>query len=193
MTRDQLERIVEDRLRRDLVPEDGRVVGDLVMWNSRSINAPRVEVNNLLNDVDAVEDCFGFGTGVNDGGALEDPTVASKLLPLIKQSRGKIAKVIALAGRLKREAANEQRKAPRFGAGEPVDVTLGDDLSDLMPVEYTNRAVEGPLWLARYVDRALLTRKRRDEEPSKTGPVVMCVDCSGSMSGDRYAWAMATT
>jgi len=148
--------------------------------------------NERLDDIDAVEDCFGFGTGIGDRSILSDPSTAATLANLLKQNRGKLRKVIELAGRMKRDAANEQRKQPRYGVGEPVDVTKGDDLLDLMPEEYVNRAMHRPLFYARYLDRALLVRKRTVDEPKKKGPIVMAIDCSGSMGGDRHAWAMAT-
>lgn len=148
-----------------------------------------------LDNLDAVEDCFGFGNGANSG-ELADPTVARKLVSLLNDKAGKmkqLRKVIDLAGRMKREADSRQRAKPREGVGEPVDVTRGDNLLDLMPESMLYRAKPlRRLFWADYVDHSLLIRKRQIEEPKKQGPIVVCVDSSGSMRGDRHAWAMAT-
>lgn len=47
---------IRDRLRRDLNQADGRVIGDVVMWNSRAIHAMRADVDKLLHDLGLADD-----------------------------------------------------------------------------------------------------------------------------------------
>ncbi|MCM1109132.1 MAG: VWA domain-containing protein [Clostridium sp.] len=104
---------------------------------------------------------------------------------------------------------NEMNKVRRASQSDIQGVTVGNDLNHLMPFEYgmlgTPRLT--PLFLKRYAERNLQmfdsrslsdmhARKidRRGNElsqPEERGPMVICVDTSGSMSGSYEEVAKA--
>src|SRR3954469_16019158 len=74
-----------------------------------------------------------------------------------------------------------------------VGVTLDGDLSKLLPVELAKLAIpELELdTLRRLVERQCMAREHRSVEPVAKGPILLAVDESGSMEGDRVHTAKA--
>lgn len=48
--------IIRERLARRNTPEEGRVIGDVVSWNQRAIDAPRAKVRQLIEDLGLADD-----------------------------------------------------------------------------------------------------------------------------------------
>ena len=76
-----------------------------------------------------------------------------------------------------------------------VDVELGNDLGSLLPSEL--QALGTPeleeVALLRFAQRRMLQVRRESKERENRGPMVVLVDESGSMSGEREIWAKAVT
>ncbi|WP_433379323.1 VWA domain-containing protein [Streptosporangium sp. CA-115845] len=111
----------------------------------------------------------------------------------------RLAEFAALIGRFRAVAKGERASKVRGAPGELVGVTLGDDLSRLVPSELAALAV-APLradFVSRLAERRLMTYETRGEDIAGEGAIIACVDCSGSMEskdgGDvsREAWAKA--
>lgn len=105
---------------------------------------------------------------------------------------------VNLIGRFKTMAAGERaRKIPR-APGELVGITLGDDLSRLVPGELANLALPAlrPSFLARFAEKRLMVYNSRGQQRAGQGAIIACVDCSGSMTAQhhgvtREAWSKA--
>lgn len=103
-----------------------------------------------------------------------------------------LQKLAKLVGRIERIFSKVKATKVRGDTGQIVDVELGNDVSRLIGAEYANLAhplLEDMLMLRLHEGRAMCWRKE-DREPEGRGPIVVCIDHSGSMS-DVVPWANA--
>jgi uncharacterized protein with von Willebrand factor type A (vWA) domain len=107
----------------------------------------------------------------------------------------RLGELARLVGRLKQNAKALRRKTLDRGPAEVYDIERGSDLGRLIPSELT--ALHQPA-LARDFKRRLLEgavhqyQLRIDEQKGK-GPMIVCVDVSSSMQGEKELWAKAVT
>jgi uncharacterized protein with von Willebrand factor type A (vWA) domain len=98
-----------------------------------------------------------------------------------------LRRICERAGRFRRVAQSRQRRKALHGVDEVVGVTTGDDLSRLLATELTRLA--DPDFeldaLRRLCEKATFCRELRTVEPVGRGPVIVVVDESGSMQGDK--------
>lgn len=105
----------------------------------------------------------------------------------------RLRRVMQLAGRLQRLAAEGKKERDELGCSTLVGVTIGGDLQRALPTELgllrhpRLRRVQ----LAKLADRRLQQYHVVGETPKGRGPVVVLLDESSSMSGDRSLWASA--
>lgn len=122
-----------------------------------------------------------------------DPVKAREYAERIRNSR-KLRELAKLVGRLKRLALNKAKSKAEARA-EVVDVSHGQDLRNLLPSE--RRRLAHPLtqrgFLRDYANSQLLVFVKRDKETQGRGPIVVCEDGSGSMSGEKELWAKAVS
>lgn len=141
-------------------------------------------------------DQVGFrkaGTGSQKGSVLTNPT-PRKLASRLKNDE-RLRRIAMLAGKFKRIAARKQRAKVRHGSDEVTDVEMGSEIARLLPVELAGLLhPRRKLALMRDLveNRALQYRLEGTESLGK-GPIVVCLDKSGSMSGpsDIFATAVA--
>ncbi len=124
-------------------------------------------------------------------GSLGDLTDVVKAGDALARS-GYLRKLIEKAGRLVRIAQTKHRARVRHGPDEIVDMELGADLERVLPSElaYLSHPILGLETLRRYAERELLQYRIDGTEPLGRGPIVVCVDTSGSMRAEgKEFWA----
>ncbi len=96
-------------------------------------------------------------------------------------------------GRMKRLAQGAQARKIEKCPEEIVDVETGDDLKSVLPSElvFLKTQAAGLLFAKKYADRNLLQYKKTGTDRAGKGPVIVMIDESGSMGGDRIMWAKA--
>ncbi len=106
---------------------------------------------------------------------------------------GRLGRFADLIGRFRTMASAERARKTEHGPGELVGITLGDDLGRLIPSELATLGVPAlrATFAARYAESRLFVYQTRGEAESGQGAIIACIDCSGSMSGAREAWAKA--
>lgn len=106
-----------------------------------------------------------------------------------------LRKIAKIAGRMRIAARRVKREKTRYVPEQMVDVSIGGELSRLLPSELMLLADEtGELLLAKKLaEREALQYELQGHENLEQGPVIVAVDASGSMSGARYEWAMGVT
>jgi uncharacterized protein with von Willebrand factor type A (vWA) domain len=137
----------------------------------------------------------GFGVDAGD----QQHMSYSERKQLTKRLRSnRMAKFAKLIGSFRAEAQAQMRKQADSAPSEITGVELGDDLNRLTAGELVNLAVPELeiLFFQRYVERALLVYKVDGNDRQGRGPMVLCVDESGSMSEalggvTREAWSKA--
>jgi uncharacterized protein with von Willebrand factor type A (vWA) domain len=139
---------------------------------------------------------WGLGKGEQERmSADERMRLAEKL------KSGKLAKFASLVGRFKQMAAAQRARRVEHVHGEYVGVTLGNDLTSLLPSELVNLAVPAlrAQFAVRFAEAQLMVYDQRGDEHEGQGAVIVCIDCSDSMTlsddhgitGEAYAKALA--
>jgi uncharacterized protein with von Willebrand factor type A (vWA) domain len=105
----------------------------------------------------------------------------------------KFKRLAQLIGPLTRLAMAEQARKTDYGREEIFDVTLGNDLSRVVPSELVDlrHPVRKKLFWKRYTERTLMQYQLRGAEKVAKGGIIFCEDGSGSMMGDKEIWAKA--
>lgn len=112
---------------------------------------------------------------------------------------GRLAEWAELIGRFRQMADGERARKVENAAGELIGVTLGDDLSRLIPSELANLGLPATraVFAARYAAGELMLYDSQGEQSTGRGAVIACVDTSHSMyvagpgGVTREAWAKA--
>jgi uncharacterized protein with von Willebrand factor type A (vWA) domain len=134
---------------------------------------------------------YGVGTGKPQYASPSmKKDVAAKL-----QNNYHLKRIAELAGRMRRIASEKQKQKTKHGVDELADITVGDDLARLIPAEIAK--LSHPMlkrdFQKKYLEKSLLQYKLRGKERKGRGPLVVCIDESGSMSGSRDVWAKAVS
>jgi uncharacterized protein with von Willebrand factor type A (vWA) domain len=132
----------------------------------------------------------GGGTGA-PGAPQADGRVRSLAARLRDDAR--LRRIAQLAGRFKRIAGAKRRSKVRHGADEVVDVEQGADLGRLLPLELVQLVHPRTRLLAlrNLIERQCLQYRLEGTETLGRGPLVVAIDKSGSMEGERDTWATA--
>lgn len=95
----------------------------------------------------------------------------------------KLAKIAELAGKMVNTALNKQKTKVIHPPDEIVGITVGDDLPKVLPSELIllDDELTEMLFYQRYTERALMQYDMIGHEPQSKGPIIACVDESGSM------------
>ncbi|MGW7295455.1 VWA domain-containing protein [Streptomyces xiamenensis] len=112
---------------------------------------------------------------------------------------GRLAQWAELIGRFRQMAAGERARKVEQAAGELIGVTLGDDLSRVIPSELANLGLPGlrAVFAARYAAGELMLYDSQGEQTTGRGAIIACVDTSHSMyvagpgGVTREAWSKA--
>lgn len=112
---------------------------------------------------------------------------------------GRLARWAELIGRFRQMADGERARKVENTAGELVGVTLGDDLSRVIPSELAHLGLPElrAVFAARYAAGELMLYNSQGERTTGQGAVIACVDTSHSMYEEgpggvtREAWAKA--
>ncbi|KWT56716.1 hypothetical protein ADL21_37700 [Streptomyces albus subsp. albus] len=121
----------------------------------------------------------------------------ARLAERLRTSR--LARWAELIGRFRRMADGERARKVENATGELIGVTLGNDLSRVIPSELANLGLPElrAVFAARYAAGELMLYDSQGERTTGRGAVIACVDTSHSMymegpgGGTREAWAKA--
>lgn len=148
----------------------------------------------LAEEIDRVaQDSHDFSLEFGQGGRRS----AGERLELGRRlaRNRKLGELARLVGRLKQDARALRRKTLDRGVAEAYDVDRGADLGRLIPSELI--ALHHPQLRAdfhrRLLEGAVLQYRLRDDEQKGKGPMVVCIDVSSSMQGDKELWAKAVS
>lgn len=148
----------------------------------------------LADDVpNAEEQAEAFSRATSGQG----PRSATERLRLAEKltANQKLKKLAQLAGAFRSDARAARRKRRERATTEVFRVGRGATLGRLLPSELAS--LRHPLrrrdFLRRVIEQQLLQYDLRGDDRAGRGPVVVCLDGSGSMSGPRELWSKAVT
>lgn len=150
----------------------------------------RKNLQQAQNQIDQWNE-IAAGWGIKPGELQRLPL--KEKLELVKSllATAKFKQIAELAGRLKNIANSSMATVPTHGHDEIVDITQGDNIARLLPTELLKLKKTPALFMKDLCERKLLQYNLRGTEKQGKGPMVICVDISGSMSGQREIWAKA--
>ncbi|MGH7932452.1 MAG: vWA domain-containing protein [Candidatus Binataceae bacterium] len=148
----------------------------------------------LSEEIDRVaQDTHDFSREFGQGGRLS----AGERLELGRRlaRNRKIGELARLVGRFKQDARALRRKTLDRGVAEAYDIERGSDLGRLIPAELL--ALHHPAltldFRRRILEGAILQYRLREDEQKGKGPMVVCIDVSSSMQGEKELWAKAVS
>ena len=146
--------------------------------------------NEAIDEMEGAVSALGAGEGTGIKSATKVPP---KVLRDTLMKNSKLRRIAKLAGRMKAAAIQKQRTKARPGAEELCDVTAGNNLQRLLPVELGNLADEDTeaLLVRRLHENSAMVYELRGKEHRSEGPIILVVDESGSMQGAPDEWSKA--
>lgn len=150
---------------------------------SKAAKSAREDVGNA--------EAAGRGMGMLDGQNVN----TKKLMDAFKRVRDNdsLRRIMNMAGKMRRAAASLQRRKSKHATDEVVGVTTGGEIARVIPSELA-QLVDPDLeldFLRRLVERQVLSWEQSGTEPVAKGPIIVCVDESGSMQGEPHDHAKA--
>jgi uncharacterized protein with von Willebrand factor type A (vWA) domain len=155
------------------------------------MQAEAIKVAQQLEDAASQAESWGntIGTG--------DRTPPGQKLELGRRLAGneKLKKLARMVGRMKFHALALRKKVFERSNEELLEVEQGDGLHRLLPHELLS--LHHPIlrkdFYRRFLDRELIQYSLRGVEEKGKGPMIVCLDGSSSMSGDKEIWSKAVT
>jgi uncharacterized protein with von Willebrand factor type A (vWA) domain len=134
-----------------------------------------------------------------DSGELERMPFGRRARLAERLRTGRLGQWAELIGRFRQMARGECARKVENAAGELVGVTLGNDLSRVIPSELANLGLPElrAVFAARYAAGELMLYDSQGEQTTGQGAIIACVDTSHSMyeagpgGVTREAWAKA--
>lgn len=125
-------------------------------------------------------------------GELERMPFAARAQLAARLAGGRLGRFAALIGRFRQMATAQRARRVEHVPGELIGITIGDDVSRLVPSELAALGVPAlrPLFAARYAAGELMLYDSRGEHTAGQGAIIACIDCSGSMR-DQFAGVTA--
>ena len=145
------------------------------------------QATKSIKEVDDIISSWGLGyspTFTNTG-------YQEKIKLLDRLRSTKLKAITNLLGRYKQMALRAQREKVKKGLNEIFDVVQGKDLKKALPAELAKlgNPLLKPLFLKDYAEGKMLQYKYETKEKKQKGPIIICVDNSGSMSGTPEIWS----
>ena len=162
--------------------------GDLYSAAGKALHQAQGEVNNLEDTMSA----FGIGgNGGNPTGTLN----TQRLTELFQKVRDNqtLKRICELAGKFRRFAQGKQRLKTTHGYEDMIGITLDDAIDHLLSEELGS-ILFPELELdtfRRLMEKETLAYDYKGTEKVGKGPIIVCVDESGSMSGEKISHAKA--
>ncbi len=171
--------------------DDGRAA-TAIEQKKRSIQSIASAVaREVVAQIDTVKSAMrSLGAGSMAGRGLRVNAPAKQMHERLRKNP-KLARVAALAGRLKAEAAKKQATKTQYAREEVTSITVGGDVARLVPSEltYLGDELTELILLRKLTERAALEYELTGTEQATQGPIILAVDESGSMRGRRDEWA----
>lgn len=144
---------------------------------------------------ESIEGLAGVGFGQRRSKSTPGQGHHARRLSQRLKKDDRLARIALLAGRFRRIAAAKQKARVRHGADEVTDVELGNNVSRLVPSELAQLAHPQMrrAFMARLLEGRAMQYRLSGTDSLGRGPLVVCLDKSGSMDGQKDIWATAVS
>jgi uncharacterized protein with von Willebrand factor type A (vWA) domain len=167
---------------------------DLKEIESRASNRLQAETIKVAQELeDATDEAETWGDAIGTG----ERTPPGQKLELGRRLAGneKLKKLARMVGRMKFHALALRKKVFERSSEELLEVEQGDAIHRLLPHELLtlHHPVLRKDFYRRFLDQELIQYSLRGVEEKGKGPMIVCLDGSSSMSGDKEIWSKAVT
>lgn len=169
----------------DELLDDDSLVSEVTTVIGKTFDA----TSNEIQEVSKLCQAWGLNSGENCRVAFQNKKDA---IESIRRS-SKLNKLTDLIGRFKESAITEQKRKAKHGAVEIKSVSVGNKIQDTLPSDRMNLCNETTKkdFYRRMTENQLLTYSKEAHKQKNKGPIIVCVDTSGSMEGDEEIWSKA--
>jgi uncharacterized protein with von Willebrand factor type A (vWA) domain len=129
--------------------------------------------------------------GYSKEGADTSPKKLTPELVKLVSSSPDFKRIVDMIGRMQQATDIRAAEAESLGRMAPDGITVAKEIGDVIASEWALEDVDEDLWDMRFMDRQALGVERISPEPKHKGDLVVLVDKSGSMGGQRIEWARA--
>lgn len=165
---------------------------DLKRIEAQATNRMQAEAIKVAQELeDATEEAEVWGDTIGTGAR----TPPGQKLELGRRLAGneKLKKLARMVGRMKFHALALRKKVFERSSEELLEIEQGDALHRLLPHELLS--LHHPIlrkdFYRRFLDQELIQYSLRGVEEKGKGPMIVCLDGSSSMSGDKEIWSKA--
>ncbi|HEY7167720.1 MAG TPA: hypothetical protein VIB79_24395 [Candidatus Binatia bacterium] len=167
---------------------------DLQQLDAKVANRLQAEAIKVAQELeDATEEAESWGASLGSG----QRSPPGDKLELGKRLAGneKLKKLSRMIGRMKFHAMALRKKVFERASEEVLEVERGDSIHRLLPHELLtlHHPVLRKDFHRRFLDQELIQYSLRGVEEKGKGPMVVCLDGSSSMAGDKEIWSKAVT
>jgi uncharacterized protein with von Willebrand factor type A (vWA) domain len=170
------------------------VENDLKNGDLSQLKRMELRAAELANEIDqATEDSHAFSREFGQGAKMP----AGERLELGRRlaRNKKLGELARMVGRFKQDARAIRKRTLERGVAEAYDVERGADLGRMIPSELV--AMHHPIlrhdFHRRLLEGSILQYRIQDDEQKHKGPMVVCVDVSSSMEGQKELWSKAVS
>lgn len=132
---------------------------------------------------------LGYSTGQGKPSAIESKKTFEIALKIAQDPT--FRKIAEMAGRMVNIAMQKQKTKPNYEPQETAGITTGKDIQRLIATEYvyfTHQVLKREFY-RKFTENNLLQYKFKGYEAEGRGPIVVCLDTSGSMDGLKSIWS----
>lgn len=131
-----------------------------------------------------------WGLGRSESYTKRPVNEKMELLQKLRSSE-KLKAIAKLAGRYRRLAMQTQREKIKKGIDDVYSIIPGSDLSKLIPSERLRlkHPTTRKVFMADFIEGKTLNYEIRGKNKKAKGPIIICIDESGSMSGLPEIWS----
>jgi len=154
------------------------------------------EAQAAVDEVEGMVEVFSWGNGAGAAGRSQSFDQTKEMADKVRASR-KLQQIAEKAGRLRRIAAETQRRKSDYAREIVADVGVGADLPRVLPTELLSLVADDEdveaAFIGKLIERKLGQYTLSGKEEKGRGPIIICEDESGSMSGAPDTWAKAVS
>jgi uncharacterized protein with von Willebrand factor type A (vWA) domain len=177
------------QLKHDQEKQPDKDAMDREMDTLRAVGKALAKATEEVGEMSEAVAALGLGPG---SPGSNDPRAIASLFRRVRNN-AVLRRICALAGRYRRVAQSRQRQKVSHGLDDMVGVVLDGDIGRLLPHELGKLLIpefelDTP---RRLIERQAMCREYRATEPAGKGPILVVVDESGSMEGEKVETAKA--
>ena len=171
-----------------------QVENDIKHGDLSELKRMQLRAAELAGEIDqAAEDSHAFSREFGQGGRMP----AGERLELGRRlaRNKKLGELARLVGRFKQDARALRHQTFERGVAEAYDIERGSELGRMIPSELVamHHPQLGHDFRRRLLEGSILQYRLREDEQKGKGPMVVCVDVSSSMEGQKELWSKAVS